>query len=87
MIVYHVDESVTSANMANADESHRLVDLVEADGSKAANTYGYPGSAADVFPGSSLHADFTDARRRRPRSTTGSPRVPRCTSTAAAPTR
>ena len=34
---------------------------MEADGSLATNSYGYPGSAADVFPGSSGHADFTDA--------------------------
>ena len=61
VVVYHVDEGVTSTNKANADEAHRLVDLVEADGSLATNTYGYPGSAADVFPGSSGHVDFTDA--------------------------
>ena len=61
MIVYHVDESVTFTNKANADEAHRLVDVVEADGSLALNTYGYGGSAADLFPGSSGHVDFTDA--------------------------
>ena len=61
VVVYHVDEGVTSTNKANADEAHRLVDLIEADGSLATNTYGYPGSAADVFPGSSGHVDFTDA--------------------------
>ena len=61
VIVYHVDEGVTFSNKANADESHRLVDVVEADGSLAMNTYGYLGSAADVFPGSSGHVDFTDA--------------------------
>jgi M6 family metalloprotease-like protein len=61
VIVYHVDESVTFTNKANADEAHRLVDVVEADGSVALNTYGYGGSAADVFPGSSGHVDFTDA--------------------------
>ena len=88
MVVYHVDEGVTFTNKANADEAHRLVDLVEADGSLATNTYGYPGSAADVFPGSSGHVDFTDAdRRRRRRCTPARPPAPRCTSTAAAPTR
>ena len=61
VIVYHVDEGVTFSNKANADESHRLVDVVEADGTLALNTYGYLGSAADVFPGSSGHVDFTDA--------------------------
>jgi M6 family metalloprotease-like protein len=61
VIVYHVDEGVRSSNKANADESHRLVDVLEADGSLALDTYGYLGSAADVFPGSSGHVDFTDA--------------------------
>ena len=61
VIVYHVDESVTFTNQANADEAHRLVDVVEADGTLALNTYGYGGSAADLFPGSSGHVDFTDA--------------------------
>ena len=61
MIVYHVDEGVTSTNDANADDTHRLLDVVEADGSKNMDTYPYLGWAADVFPGSSGHVDFNDA--------------------------
>ncbi len=61
VIVYHVDERVTSTNEANADDAHRLVDVVEADGLNQLDTYGYRGSAADVFPGSSGHVDFSDA--------------------------
>jgi hypothetical protein len=61
VIVYHVDEGVTFSNKANANEAHRLLDVVEADGSKAIDTYGYQGSAADLFPGSSGHVDFSDA--------------------------
>ena len=88
MIVYHVDEGVTFTNKANADEAHRLVDVVEADGSLAMNTYGYLGSAADVFPGSSGHVDFTDATEPAATLYSGAARpARRCTSTAAAPTR
>jgi len=61
VIVYHVDEGVTFSNEANANDTHRLLDVVEADGSKALDTYGYQGSAADLFPGSSGHVDFSDA--------------------------
>ena len=61
VIVYHVDERVTSTNEANADDTHRLVDVVEADGTTPMDGYPYEGSAADVFPGSSGHVDFSDA--------------------------
>ena len=60
MIVYHVDEGVTSTNDANANDAHRLLDVVEADGSKNMDTYPYLGGPADVFPGSSGHVDFND---------------------------
>ena len=61
VIVYHVDEGVTSTNDANANDAHRLLDVVEADGSKNMDTYPYLGGPADVFPGSSGHVDFNDA--------------------------
>ena len=61
VIVYHVDERVTSTNEANADDTHRLVDVEEADGTTSMDGYPYQGSAADVFPGSSGHVDFSDA--------------------------
>ncbi len=61
VIVYHVDEGVTSTNDANSDDAHRLVDVVEADGSKNMDTYPYLGGPGDVFPGSSGHVDFNDA--------------------------
>ena len=87
VVVYHVDEGVTSTNKANADEAHRLVDILEADGSLATNTYGYPGSAADVFPGPAATSTSPTRPHRQRRCTPGRPRAPRCTSTAAAPTR
>jgi hypothetical protein len=61
VIVYHVDESVTYKNTANANDAHRLLDVVEADGSKNMDTYPYLGGPGDVFPGSSGHVDFSDA--------------------------
>jgi M6 family metalloprotease-like protein len=60
VIVYHVDEGVTSTNDANANDTHRLLDVVEADGSKNMDTYPYLGGPGDVFPGSSGHVDFND---------------------------
>jgi M6 family metalloprotease-like protein len=60
VIVYHVDESVRRSNKANADDVHRLLDVVEADGSTSMDTYPYPGGPGDVFPGSSGHVDFND---------------------------
>ncbi len=60
VIVYHVDEGVTSTNDANANDAHRLLDVVEADGSKNMDTYPYLGGPADVFPGSSGHVDLND---------------------------
>ena len=51
----------TSSNFdANARDGHRLVDVVEASGGKPLDAYTYSGSAADVFPGSSGHLDFSD---------------------------
>jgi len=61
VIVYHVDERVTSSNKANADDHRRLVDVEEADGLNQLDFPGYRGSAADVFPGTSGHLDFSDA--------------------------
>jgi M6 family metalloprotease-like protein len=60
LIVYHVDEGVRTSSYANARDGHRLVDIVEASGSKPLDSYTYQGSAADVFPGSSGHLDFAD---------------------------
>ncbi len=43
VIVYHVDERVTSTNEANADDTHRLVDVEEADGHDADGRLPLPG--------------------------------------------
>ncbi len=52
VIVYHVDEGVTSTNDANANDTHRLLDVVEADGSKNMDTYPYLGGPRGRVPGS-----------------------------------
>jgi M6 family metalloprotease-like protein len=61
VLVYHVDESVTPfGSVAGDRDRHRLVDIVEAIGTTPLDSDSYNGSAADVFPGSSGHVDFTD---------------------------
>jgi M6 family metalloprotease-like protein len=61
VIVYHVDEGVPARGTVASDrDGHRLVDVVEASGGKPLDSDTYNGSAADVFPGSSGHVDFSD---------------------------
>lgn len=53
LLIWHVDESVTSSNKANANESHRLVDLEQADGLFDLNRSATNrGDAGDPYPGS-----------------------------------
>lgn len=61
LLVWHVDESRTSTNTANADESRRLVDLEEADGQAGLDGAYYWGSAADPYPGSTGATTFDDS--------------------------
>ncbi len=52
LIVYHVDEGVrTDSRYANARDGHRLVDVVEASGSKPLDSYTYPGVRRRRVPG------------------------------------
>lgn len=64
LLVWHVDESVTPTDRANADDHHRLVDLVEASGIPDAPSFPtapWPGStgavdfAVDTIPSSRLY--------------------------------
>ena len=58
LLVLHVNESRTS----NADNSNRLVDVVEADGLTELDTYGSPqGDTGDVYPGSSNNRTLSEA--------------------------
>lgn len=58
LLVWHVDETRTSTNNANADEARRLVDLEEADGLARLDASWYRGSAADPFPGTTANTVF-----------------------------
>ena len=53
ILIWHIDETRTSSNMANATDSRRLVDLEEADGRSDLDTRANKGDAGDPFPGSS----------------------------------
>ncbi len=61
LLVWHIDESVTYRNNANANDWHRLVDLEQADGlfslNKSYTNYGDPG---DPFPGSKGNHTFNN---------------------------
>ncbi len=67
LLAWHIDESVTHTNFANADDERRLVDLEEADGFYDLDHFDNPGDSGDPFgsgaefgpstdPDSSLHS-------------------------------
>ena len=88
LLIYHVDETVTRTNDANADDAHRLIDVEEASGTNPLDDYGYRGSASDPFPGSTGQGRLRGRHRARPRRSTAVIRpASACTSTPAAPTR
>ena len=59
LLIWHIDEGVTSSNFANANQARRLVDLVQADGLYQLNlTNGNRGDPGDPFPGSTLNTTF-----------------------------
>jgi M6 family metalloprotease-like protein len=51
LLVWHIDETVTSSYLANADENHPLVKLIEADGLNEIKTKLDQGDDGDPFPG------------------------------------
>ncbi|BAS28701.1 M6 family metalloprotease domain-containing protein [Limnochorda pilosa] len=55
LLIWHVDESRTS----NTDETHRLVDLEEADGLDHLDASFNRGDPGDPFPGSSNNTEFS----------------------------
>jgi M6 family metalloprotease-like protein len=61
-LIWHIDETRTSSNTANATEARRLVDLEEADGAQdmdlPAGSGGNQGDAGDPWPGSSANTAF-----------------------------
>ena len=60
LLVWHIDETRTSGNSANADDSHRLVDLEEADGLSQIDDFSSYGDDGDPFPGASGNQAFND---------------------------
>ena len=59
LLVWHIDESAIENNFANADQDHRLVDLVQADGLGQLDVAdGNQGDAGDPFPGSTYKITF-----------------------------
>ena len=49
LLIWHIDEGVTYTNFANATDSHRLVDLEEADGRNDLDNKANAGDAGDAF--------------------------------------
>jgi M6 family metalloprotease-like protein len=60
LLVWHIDETRPSTNLANSDETRRLVDLEEADGLNNLDGVGNRGDAGDPYPGSSTNTRFND---------------------------
>ncbi len=58
LLIWHIDESVTYTNYANATESHPLVKLMEADGLNDLYNGTDRGDAGDPFPGSTNNTTF-----------------------------
>jgi len=63
LLIWHIDESVTYTNSANANEYHPLVKLMQADGLdellKGDSQDSERGDAGDPFPGSASNTAFT----------------------------
>jgi M6 family metalloprotease-like protein len=60
VLIWHVDETVTASNSANATDTRRLIDLEEADGLAHLDSNTNRGDAGDPFPGSSAKTSFAD---------------------------
>ena len=51
LLFWHIDESVTSTNSANANESHPLIALVQADNDNDLGIHNNEGDGTDPWPG------------------------------------
>jgi M6 family metalloprotease-like protein len=60
LVVYRIDETVSSNNDANSDYVDPLVKLVQADGNDDLAQQGDRGDAGDAFPGTSGNHDLGD---------------------------
>lgn len=63
LLIWHIDENILSngwsQNDVNSNESHKGVDLEEADGGNMDNSPIYRGDSGDPFPGSQNKISFT----------------------------
>ncbi|MGA9397200.1 MAG: M6 family metalloprotease domain-containing protein [Anaerolineaceae bacterium] len=59
LLIWHIDETVTASNSANANETHPLVKLIEADGLDQLKLKLNRGNIGDPYPGSSSNRNFT----------------------------
>ncbi len=60
LLVWHIDESRTYTNKANADDARRLVDLEEADNLNHLDGKVNQGDAGDPYPGTANNGYFDD---------------------------
>ncbi len=60
LLVWHIDESRTYTNKANADDARRLVDLEEADNLNHLDGKVNQGDAGDPYPGTANNGYFHD---------------------------
>jgi M6 family metalloprotease-like protein len=72
LLVWHIDETRTSSNSANADEARKLVDLEEADGLNHLDSATNRGDAGDPYPGNSNNTRFNDTSNPNSRLYSGS---------------
>ena len=60
IVIYRVDETVTSSNGANANENDPLVAVIQADGHKDLEAGTNRGDAGDAYPGTSGNHDLSN---------------------------
>ncbi len=61
LLIWHIDETVTSTNLANANRDDALVELEQADGAAHLNStlYSNRGDAGDPYPGTKPNYTFS----------------------------
>ena len=72
LLIWHIDESVTNTNYANANESHALVWLEQADGLNDLYWANDRGDTGDPYPGSTANYNFSSATTPNSNLYTGS---------------
>lgn len=70
LAIWHIDSSVSTQN---DNESHKLVDLEEADGLTSMDTGANQGDAGDPYPGTSANTAFNDGSTPNSRDYSGAP--------------